>query len=250
MTEPGFPTLLAHPVLAFALAILAIGAAAHLALHGARQRSAGAQDRYWRAMGLLAEILLALGLIGLGVYAGRITLAANHVLLTDAATRARDAVDARLLQVTADYCVPAPAPASRGPSQPPFNPAIAARELCEIARARVNAGTPTLLDWQVTGEALRAFGGRYPGCVENVFSRNNDCESTVNAAGKLGKEVDTLSAAIQAVRADGVAMASVHGERDWGFSLLALFLASAGMAIRLARATAQWLDSHAGALRR
>ncbi|MFL6709000.1 MAG: hypothetical protein ACJ8HI_12425 [Massilia sp.] len=253
MTEPGFPTLLAHPVLSFILAMLAIGGAAAVLVRSAQRRGPDAQVAWWRTLSLLSDILLTLGLIGLAVYAGRVTLAANHVLLNEQAVRARDAVDARLLQVTADYCVPAPPPSSKGAALPPFNPTIAARELCEIARARSQESTATsLAQWQITGQALREFGARYPGCVDNVFSRNNDCESTVKAANKLSADVDTLASSLLAAREDGASMTAVHGERDWGFALLALFLAAAGMTIRLARAAGAVIGagSDAGALRR
>jgi hypothetical protein len=257
MTEPGVPTLLAHPALAFFLAVVAIGAAAALLLRAAWRVPAASRAAWWRPLSLLSEVLLALGLIGLGVFGGRITLAANQVLLAGQVASARDAVDARLVQVEGDYCTaahsaapaaPAVPPArgakAGGAALPPFGPNVAARELCEIASARVHdAPAASLAQWQVTSGALRDFGARYPGCVDNVFSRNNDCENTVKAASKLAFEVDTLTGAMLAAREQGAALAAVHGERDWGFALLALFLACASMAIRIARAAANWLPA-------
>lgn len=251
MTEPGFPTLLAHPALAFALAVVAIGAGALLLLRSRPTRGIEASAAWWRTLSLLSDVLLTLGLIGVAVFAGRVTLAANHVLLTDQVARAAEAVDARLALVTLDYCVPAAAAGSKGAALPPFSPTTAARDLCEIARARKQqGGAVSLAQWQVTGSALRQFGARYPGCVENVFSRNNDCESTVKAAAKLAAEVDSLATLMLAAREDGAVLAAVHGTRDWGFAVLALFLAAAGMTIRVARAAGAVLDSRASALRR
>jgi len=248
MTEPGLPTLLAHPALAYFLAAVAIGAAAILLLRAAWRIPVAARAAWWRPLSLLSEVLLALGLIGLGVFGGRVTLAANQVLLAGQVASARDAVDARLTQVAADYCAPPPAPAARarsapGAALPPFSPTVAARELCDIASSRVHeVGAASLLQWQITGHALREFGARYPGCVDNVFSRNNDCESTVKAANKLSSEVDALAAAMEAARQQRAVLAAVHEDRDWGFAVLALFLAGAGMAIRIARAGASVLN--------
>jgi hypothetical protein len=245
MTEPGLPTLLAHPALAFFLAVLAIGTAAVLLLRAAWRIPAAARPAWWRPLSLLSEVLLALGLIGLGVFGGRIALAADQVLLAGQVASAREAVDARLAQVAADYCTAAPPPAARpkGAALPPFSPNVAARELCDIASSRVHeVGAASLLQWQITGQALREFGARYPGCVDNVFSRNNDCESTVKAANKLSADVDTLAGAMQADRQQGAVLAAVHADRDWGFAVLALFLGGAGMAIRIARAGASVLN--------
>src|SRR5450830_1869005 len=132
MTEPGLPTLLAHPALAYFLAAVTIGAAAILLLRAAWRIPVAARAAWWRPLSLLSEVLLALGLIGLGVFGGRITLAANQVLLAGQVASARDAVDARLTQVAADYCAQPPAPAARarsapGAALPPFSPTVAAR---------------------------------------------------------------------------------------------------------------------------
>ncbi len=248
MTEPGLPTLLAHPALAYFLAVLAIGAAAVLLLRAAWRIPVAARPAWWRPLSLLSEILLALGLIGLGVFGGRITLAADQVLLAGQVSSAREAVDARLTQVASDYCAAPPAPATKlkgatSAALPPFSPNVAARELCDIASSRLHdVGAASLLQWQITGQALREFGARYPGCVDNVFSRNNDCESTVKAAKTLSAEVDTLAGAMQAARQQGAVLAAVHADRDWGFAVLAMFLAGAGMAIRIARAGASALN--------
>ena len=240
MIEPGFPTLLAHPVLAFALAVLAMAAAVALLVRGGRGLTGARQAAWWRRLGLLAEVLLALGLIGLTVFAGRITLAANQVQLELRVQTVQRLVGERQREVIAAQCTAAPAAATRGAvptaaNLTPFNPGVAANELCAIARAQPAPGA-ALLEWQMAAQSLREFGARYPGCVDNVFSRNNDCESTVGSANRLAATVDALAAAMTAAQRDGATLLAVHGERDWGFALLAAFLAAAALAIRIARA--------------
>ena len=243
MIEPGFPTLLAHPSLSFMLAALLIALGAALAVRAAPRSVLGRV--YWERLKFISEVLLALGLIGLAVFAGRITLAADQVLLEQRVQVAQHTVDDRLRDVAAAQCAAAPTPAG-GAAVPtaanltPFNPGVAARELCAIARARTQApGIASLLDWQSTSHELRAFGARYPGCVDNVFSRNNDCESTVGSASRLAGAVDQLATAMQVARFEGANLLAVHGDRDWGFALAAAFLAAAGMALRIARA---WVE--------
>lgn len=247
MIEPGFPTLLAHPALSFMLAALLIAVGAALAVRAAPRSVLGRV--YWERLKFISEVLLALGLIGLAVFAGRITLAADQVLLEQRVQVAQHTVDDRLREVAAAQCTaePAPAPAPAGRSAvptaanlTPFNPGVAAKELCAIARARSQApGVASLLDWQSTAHELRAFGTRYPGCVDNVFSRNNDCESTVGSASRLAGAVDELATAMQVARFEGANLLAVHEDRDWGFALAAAFLAAAGMALRIARA---WVE--------
>ena len=239
MIEPGFPTLLAHPALSFGLAILLIGLAALALYRSGRARGPG----WWRPLALLSEVLLTLGLIGLAVFAGRIAMTGNQVLLEQRVQAAQAAVDEGMRAVSTAQCTAAraePTPLRRGAvpdaaNLTPFNPGVAANELCAIARARPAPGG-SIVEWQVTAHALHDFGARYPGCVDNVFSRNNDCESIVGAAGRLAAQVDELASSMRVARFEGLNMAAVHGERDWGFALAAAFLAAAGMAVRIARA--------------
>lgn len=244
MIEPGFPTLLAHPLLAFALAALALGVGAALLLRGG-SGAGPRQPAYWLRLDLLAELLLALGLIGLLVFGGRLALASNQLLREQRLQLAQQRVDEGYRAVSAAECLPAPPPlaARKGavPSAPPltpFNPAVAARELCALAQARPGSGAAAV-EWQVAAQALRDFGARYPGCVDNVFSRNNDCEATVAAASKLANAVDALGEAMQAARRRGADLLAVTGDGDGGFALLSALLAAAGMAIRIARAAAR-----------
>ncbi|MDB5963207.1 MAG: hypothetical protein JWP59_4501 [Massilia sp.] len=240
MIEPGFPTLLAYPALSFALAALTIGLAALALYRGGRARSPSS----WRRLNLLSEVLLTVGLIGLAVFAGRVAMSSNQVLLEQRVHAAQAMVDEGLRAVASAQCTAArnEPPIQRGavPSSAnltPFNPGVAANELCAIARARPAAGA-SIVEWQMAARALHDFGARYPGCVDNVFSRNNDCESIVGAASRLAATVDELASSMRVARFEGSNMAEVHGERDWGFALAAAFLAAAGMAIRLARAAA------------
>lgn len=247
MIEPGFPTLLARPALTVALAALAFGIAAWLMVRGGRARQGERRAAYWRLLAVSSEVLLALGLVGLAIFAGRVTVAANQVVHAQRVQVAQGEVDQRLREIVSAQCTTAGA--GKAPSAAnltPFNPGVAANELCALARARPGVGA-SVLDWQSAAHELRAFGARYPGCVDNVFSRNNDCESVVGAATALAGAVDQLAGAMEDARMNGAGMLAVQGERDWGFALLSAFLAAAGMAIRIARAVADLL---AGDVRR
>ncbi|WP_426196330.1 hypothetical protein [Massilia sp. DWR3-1-1] len=249
MIEPGFPTLLAYPALSLALGALLIGLAALALVRCGRARADAAATRYWRRLHLLSEVLLALGLIGLAVFAGRLTVAADQVLLDERVRSARQEVDVRLRAVIDTECQPARAQAA-GPARrtergavpdsanlTPYNPGVAANDLCAIARARPANGA-VLLDWQISAHALRQFGARYPGCFDNIFGRHNDCESTLRAAEDTAAALEQLVQALAAQQQGGAQMLAVQGRRDWGFALLAALLAGAGMAMRIARAAA------------
>lgn len=239
MIEPGFPTLLAYPVLSYALAALAIALLAALLVRAGQARAGERGQMYWRRLALLSEVLLALGLIGLIVFAGRVTQSSRQVLLEQRLRVAENVVDTRLRDVVKAQCAPPPRAAGVPTSAnlTPFNPGVAANELCALARARPPAGAGVLA-WQMAAHALRDFGERYPGCVDNVFSRNNDCESTVGAAVALATTIDQLGAAMQEAHHDGASLLAVQGGANWGFALLAAVCAAAGMAIRIARAAA------------
>jgi hypothetical protein len=249
MIEPGFPTLLAYPALSLALGALLIGLAALALVRLGRARPDAAATRYWRRLHLLSELLLALGLIGLAVCAGRLTVAADQVLLDERVRSARQAVDERLRAVVAAECVaarPGAGATARRADQgavpdaanlTPYNPGVAANDLCAIARARPGTGA-VLLDWQISAHALRQFGARYPGCFDNIFGRHNDCDSTLRAAESTATALEQLVDALAAQQQGGAQMLAVQGRRDWGFALLAALLAGAGMAMRIARAVA------------
>lgn len=234
MIEPGFPTLLAHPALSYSLAALAIGLASWLMVRGGRARKGETQALYWRRLALASEVLLALGLTGLAIFAGRVTVASNQVVHAQRVQVAQSVVDERLRAMVKAQCISAVA--GPGPANlTPFNPGVAANELCTLARARPAAGA-SILDWQTAAHEMRQFGARYPGCIDNVFSRNGECEGTVGSAITLAGDIDVLTTAMQDARIDGAGMLAVQGQRDWSFALLAALLAAAGMAIRIARA--------------
>lgn len=244
MIEPGFPTLLAHPALSFFLAALAIGVAATALVRGGHARADGG-DVYWRRLALLSEVLLALALVGLLVFGGRLALLGRLVLLEQTLHQAQASVDERVGAIVTAQCAATTrvAPARRGASASaaqltPFNPGVAAVDLCALARARPVPGAG-VLEWQMAAHALRDFGTRYPGCVDNVFSRNNDCESTVAAAITLAAAMDQVANATQASQRHGATVLAIHHDAGWGYAMLAALLAAAAITIRIARAFSQ-----------
>jgi hypothetical protein len=144
---------------------------------------------------------------------------------------ATELADARAGQIDSTYCAASPRALS------PYSPGVAAGELCAIVRQHAarapGAGAHTL---QITAAALRDFDQRYPGCVDNVFSRNNDCERTVTAARDYAAAIDAALQATLAQRQTGQQLLAINASGDSGFALAALFLAAAGMAIRIAAA--------------
>lgn len=257
MTEPGFPTLLAHPGSAIALAAFIMGLAALALVRAGRAAPAA----YWPRLTLLSEVLLALGLLGLMVFAGRLTLAADQLTRETRVRLAQAQVDVRMREAVTAQCSAAGMPTTPPPpSRParstsattpnpanltPYNPGLAANELCTLARATPALGA-SVFAWQSAAHALRQFDARYPGCVDNVFSRHNDCAATLAQARALTAAIDAVAVATQAADEQAQAHIAVstddskgQGETDWGFAVLAAFLAGAGMTIRVARAAAR-----------
>ncbi|WP_426115952.1 hypothetical protein [Massilia sp. PWRC2] len=241
MIEPGFPTLLAHPALSFFLALLAFGVAATALVRGGRARADGGQ-LYWRRLALLSEVLLALALVGLLVFGGRLARVSDQVLLAQTLLQAQASADERVGAIVKAQCAPPARLASGrrgadpgGAKLTPFNPGVAAVDLCALARARPLPGAG-VLEWQMAAHSLRDFGARYPGCVDNVFSRNNDCESTVVAATALAAALDQVAAALQASQRHGATMLAIHADSGPGYAMLAALLAAAAISIRIARA--------------
>ena len=206
-------------------------------------KPAARAERYWRRLALVAQVCIALGLIGLAVLAGRMKLVADHQVLEERVRVAQAGVGERLRLTVLQTCTPQ----QRRPGAP-YNPAVARKELCAIARtltataAAISAGPqPGSADWEAGAQALRDFTGKYPGCVPNVFTRHSDCDDTLDVATRLAGDIAKVMAAKQAARGDEAMAALIEAPddgRDWQGLLLAFLIAAIGVSIKCARAAA------------
>ena len=235
MNPPGFVKLFSSPSMAVLIAAFIVAGLACLFFSLGHAKPAASAERYWKRLALMAQVCIALGLIGLAVLAGRMKLVADHQVLEERVRVAQAGVGERLRLTVMHTC----APLQRRPGAP-YNPAVAKKELCAIARTLTSAGPqPSSADWEAGAQALREFTDKYPGCVPNVFTRHSDCDDTVDVATRLAGDIATMMAAKQAVRG-GDAMAAMievpADGRDWQGLLLAFLIAAIGVSIKCARA--------------
>jgi hypothetical protein len=165
-------------------------------------------------------------------------ISADHQILDERVRMAQSAVGEQLRRVALDNCVPA----GRRP-QAPYKPAVAKTELCAIATT-YSAANAADADWELAEKNLRGFGEKYPGCVDNVFSRHSDCSATVTTAGQLADEIAVLQSARSASRSDEAMAALLENPSAWGFLLLAFFIAAIGVSIKCARAAFDFINPH------
>jgi hypothetical protein len=182
---------------------------------------------------LAAEICVAAGLIGLATFAGRMKVSADHQVLEQRVHMSQAALGESFRLAIVENCDPE----DRRPTAP-YNPTVAKKELCAVARAHVDVTAPEA-DWVAAEKALRDFPVKYPGCVDNVVTRHSDCEQTVGSAIRLA---DTLQAAQQdkqASQSDEAMAAMLEAPGAWSFLLLAFLIAAIGVAMKCARAAAE-----------
>lgn len=237
MTPPGFARLFSSPLLAFVIAAILVGACGYAIYRSARARPAAAAARYWKLLSFAAEICVAVGLIALATFAGSMKVGADHQLLEERVRISQAAVDDRFRLAALEAC----APAERRPLAP-FNPTVAKKELCAIVGPFVGERAPDA-DRQAALRALRDFGHKYPGCVDNVFTRHSDCGATVALAGQLADAVAALEASKEASRNDEAMTAMLAAPGSWGFLLLAFLIAAIGVSIKCARAAADFFET-------
>ena len=235
MTSPGFVRLFSAPLMAFLVSAVIVCACGYLFYRIGNRKQAPAAAKYWKLLALVSEICVAVGLIGLATFAGRMKISADHQILDERVRMAQSAVGEHLRLAAQDNC----APAERRP-QPPYKPAVAKTELCAISSAYAGANAADA-DWEKGEKSLRAFREKYPGCVENVFSRHSDCSATVAAAGQLADDIAALQSAKRASRSDEAMAALLEKPSAWDFLLLAFFIAAIGVSIKCARAAADYL---------
>jgi hypothetical protein len=235
MANPNITTLFSSPSMAFIIAGIIVAGLACLFFSLGHARPAAAAERYWKRLTLAAQVCVAVGLIGLAVFAGRMKLLADHQVLEERVRIAEAAVGERLRLAILQTCAPVQRRAGA-----PYNPAVAKNHLCAIARSLTSSGAqPVQADWDTAAQSLRDFSGNYPGCVSNVFTRHSDCEDTVDVAARLGADIATVTAAKKSARSDPAMAAMLDAPGDWQWLLLAFLIAAIGVSIKCARAASE-----------
>lgn len=233
MTQLGFVRLFSSPSTAFVVSVLLVTVFGFVFFRASRGKGAA----YWKRLALVAEVCVAVGLIGLATFAGRMKISSDHQMLEHRVRMAQAAVDERVRVVSLENCAPAGKRALA-----PFNPAVVKKELCAVARAYSGADGQSG-DAEAAQRSLRDFGSRYPGCIPNVFTSHSDCGVPVAAAAKLADEIAALEDSKRAARNDEAMSALMENPNAWEFLLLAFVIAAIGVAIKCARAAAEAFES-------
>jgi hypothetical protein len=235
MTYLGFVRLFSAPLLAFLISAIIVSAFGYLFFRIGRGKPAPAAARYWKLLALVAEICVAVGLIGLATFAGRMKISADHQILDERVRMSQAAVGERFRLAILNNCA-----ANGARALAPFKPAVAKKELCAISRAHVGVNAAGA-DWELAEKSLRDFSTKYPGCVDNVFTRHSDCSDTVEAAMQIADEISLMEANKRASRTDEAMSAMLETPNSWAFLLLAFLIAAIGVSIKCARAAAEYL---------
>jgi hypothetical protein len=238
MSYLDFVRLFSSPATAFVIMACIVAGFACLFFSIGHGRPAAAANHYWTRMSFIAEMCVGVGLIGLALFAGRMKLSADHQLLEERVRATEAAVAGRLGVTVLQACTPAQRRAGA-----PFNPAVASKELCAIART-LSAREASDADWTSGEQSLRDFASKYPGCVPNVFSRHSDCEDTVVVATHLADHIAAVRAAKLSARSDEAMAALLEAPNGWQFLLLAYLIAALGVGIKCARAACAFCQSH------
>jgi hypothetical protein len=234
MTHLGFVRLFSEPLMAFIVSAIIVTACGVLFYRIGAKKQAAAAASYWKLLAFVSEICVAVGLIGLATFAGRMKISADHQILDERVRMSQTTVGEHLRLAALEHCAPAGRRALA-----PYNPGVAKKELCAISNAY--AGASPSADWETAGRSLREFTSKYPGCVENVFTRHSDCSETVAAASQLADDIDVLEAAKRDARSDEAMSAILEKPNAWAFLLLAFLIAAIGVSIKCARAAADYL---------
>jgi hypothetical protein len=234
MTYLGFVRLFSAPLMAFLVSAIVVSACGYLFYRIGQDKAPTAAAKYWKLLTFAAEICVAVGLIGLATFAGRMKISADHQILDTRVRMAQSAVGERFRLAILSNCETAvPRPLA------PYNPEVARKELCAISRAYVNVNAADA-NWELAEKSLRQFSDKYPGCVENVFTRHSDCSDTVDAALKAADDIAVMEADKRAARNDEAMSEVLQKPNAWEFLLLAFFIAAIGVSIKCARAAADY----------
>jgi hypothetical protein len=236
MTYLGFVRLFSAPLMAFLISAIIVSGCGFLFYRIGKTLPAPAAQRYWKLLSLAAEICVAAGLIGLATFAGRMKISADHQVLEQRVHMSQAALGESFRLAIVENCEPE----ERRPAAP-YNPTVAKKDLCAIARAHVDVMAPA--DWVAAEKSLRDFPVKYPGCIENVFTRHSDCEQTVGAALRLADALQAAQQDKQASQSDEAMAAMLEAPGAWSFLLLAFLIAAIGVAMKCARAAADAFPS-------
>jgi hypothetical protein len=239
MTHLGFVRLFSAPLMAFLISAMIVSGCGYLFYRIGRAKPAPAAQRYWKLLSLAAEICVAAGLIGLATFAGRMKISADHQMLEQRVHIAQGTLAERFRVAIAENCEPAGLRRAA-----PYNPAVVKKELCAIARAHVDV-TSSEADWLAAEKSLRDFPDKYPGCIDNVFTRHSDCEHVVGSALGLADAIRATEQDKQSSQSDEAMAAMLQAPGAWSFLLLAFFIAAIGVSIKCARAAAEAFPARA-----
>jgi hypothetical protein len=241
MTYLGFVRLFSAPLTAFIISAIIVAGFGYL-FYRIGNGKRGAAARYWKLLTLLAEVCVAVGLIGLATFAGRMKIGADHQNLEELVHRSQSAVGESFRLAILTNCAPI-----GGRALEPYSPTVAKKELCAISRSYVGVYAADA-DWVMAEKSLRAFSTNYPGCIPNVFTRHSDCDDTVKEATRIADEIQVMEQNKRASRTDEAMAAMLEAPNAWGFMLLAFFVAAIGVAIKCARAASDFfpLEKSAG----
>jgi hypothetical protein len=239
MSYLGFVRLFSAPFTAFVVSAIIVSAIGYLLYRFGKSQSADAAARYWKLLALLAEVCVAVGLIGLATFAGRMKISADHQNLEELVHRSQVTVDESFRMAIMHNCTPDGRLALE-----PFTPGVAKKDLCAIARAYAGV-TAADANWDAAEKSLRAFDVNYPGCTPNVFTRHSDCDHTVAEALRIADEIALLESNKRSARSDEAMAAMLEAPNAWGFMLLAFFVAAIGVAIKCARAASDFFAPEA-----
>lgn len=239
MTYLGFVRLFSAPLTAFIISAVIVACCGYLFYRVGRTKPAPAAERYWKLLSLVAEICVAAGLIGLATFAGRMKISADHQVLEQRVHLSQADLGERFRIAVVENCEPV----VRRPSEP-YNPTVAKKELCAISRANVDVIAPEA-DWVAAEKALRDFPVKYPGCVDNVFTRHSDCEQTVGSAITLADAIEVTEQDKRSSRSDEAMAEMLQAPGAWSFLLLAFLIAAIGVSIKCARAASEFFPARA-----
>jgi hypothetical protein len=239
MTYLGFVRLFSAPLTAFIISAVIVAGCGYLFYRIGSAKPAPAADRYWKLLSLAAEICVAAGLIGLATFAGRMKISADHQVLEQRVHLSQAALGERFRLAIVENCEPG----GRRPAEP-YNPTVAKKELCAISRAHVDVISPEA-DWVAGEKALRDFPVKYPGCIDNVFTRHSDCEQTVGSAVTLADAIQVTEQDKRSSRSDEAMAAMLDTPGAWSLLLLAFLIAAIGVSIKCARAASEVFTARA-----
>jgi hypothetical protein len=233
MSDPSAAILFSSPLQAFCISVVMVAGFGYVFYRLGTRSKPPAAASHWPLLALVAEVCVAVGLIGLATFAGRMKIGADHQHLQQQVQRSQSALGASLRQAVVHNC----APAGRR-AQAPFSPAVASKDLCAIASAHTGLYAAEA-DWDLAESSLREFAVKYPGCIPNVFTRHSDCDATVEEAIRIAAQIRALQ---QHRRAYEQAVSAMPAAPDgWGLLLLAFFVAAIGIAIKCARAASEFI---------